>query len=282
MRWTLLSLCLMAGCASPPEALELPPPGRNRGDQVLDLLEARAREVLSGIDHPADRAAWERETPRLRKELLASLGLARLPKPQPAKLRTVGTIDRPDYRIEKLVYETLPGIEVPGHLYRPAASAGKYPAILFVPGHWWADSKTRPDFQAFATTMARRGFVVLTYDPFGQGERGISQRDHRRTELLAVGVAQQAIVDFESLCALEILLSRPDVDPSRIGMTGASGGGYNSWIVPSLDPRISVTVPVVGTSEFYEQLSAVRERDWYDAKEHCHFVPGLLRYANNQ
>jgi hypothetical protein len=64
-------------------------------------------------------------------------------------------------------------------------------------------------------------------------------------------------------------------------MTGASGGGYNSWIVPALDPRIAVTVPVVGTSEFAEQLGAVRERDWYDAKEHCHFVPGLLRYANN-
>ena len=129
--------------------------------------------------------------------------------------------------------------------------------------------------------MVKRGFVVLTYDPFGQGERGISQRDHRRTELLAVGVAQQAIVDFETLCGLELLLSREEVDPARIGMTGASGGGYNSWIVPSLDPRIAVTVPVVGTSEFYEQLSVVRERDWYDAKEHCHFVPGLLRYANN-
>jgi dienelactone hydrolase len=281
MRWPLLFLCLLAGCASPPEPLDLPPPGPNRGEEVLDLLEARARAVLAAIEHPGDRASWEKETPRLRNELLASLGLARLPKPRPTKLRTLGMIERGDYRIEKLVYETLPGVEVPAHLYRPAASAGKGPAILFVPGHWWADSKTKTDFQAFCITMARRGFVVLTYDPFGQGERGISQRDHRRTELLAVGVAQQAIVDFESLCALEILLARPEVDPARIGMTGASGGGYNSWIVPSLDPRIAVSVPVVGTSEFYEQLCAVRERDWYDAKEHCHFVPGLLRYANN-
>jgi dienelactone hydrolase len=281
MRWTLLSLCLLAGCAVPPPSIELPPPEPNRGEQVLDLLEARAKEVLAGIEHPKDRAAWEKETPRLRRQLLASLGLDRLPKPRPTKLRTVGTIERPDYRIDKLVYETLPGVEVPAHLYRPAAAGGRRPAILFVPGHWWADSKTKTDFQIFCITMARRGFVVLSYDPFGQGERGISQRDHRRTELLAVGVAQQAIVDFESLCALEILLAREDVDPARIGMTGASGGGYNSWIVPSLDPRVAVSVPVVGTSEFHEQLSAVRERDWYDAKEHCHFVPGLLRFANN-
>jgi dienelactone hydrolase len=281
MRWMLLFLFLLGGCVSPPEAWELPPPGPNRGEQVLDLLEARAREVLAGVEHPHDRETWEKETPRLRQQLVASLGLARLPKPEPQKLRNVGTIERQDYRIEKLVFESLPGVEVPAHLYRPRAAAGRVPAILFVPGHWWADSKSKTDFQAFSIMMVRRGFVVLTYDPFGQGERGISQRDHRRTELLAVGVAQQAIVDFESLCALEILLAQPDVDPSRIGMTGASGGGYNSWIVPSLDPRIAVTVPVVGTSEFYEQLSAVRERDWYDAKEHCHFVPGLLRYANN-
>src|SRR5580765_3626220 len=107
MRWTLLSLCLLAGCASPPDVISLPPPGPNRGDQVLDLLDARAREVLAGIEHPIDRASWEKETPRLRKQLLASLGLARLPKPQPSKLRTVGTIDRRDYQIDKLVYETL-------------------------------------------------------------------------------------------------------------------------------------------------------------------------------
>jgi sulfatase modifying factor 1 len=247
---------------------------------VLDLLEERVRDSLAAIDHPMDRASWERDVPRLRKQLRGSLGIDRLPKPAAKNVRVAGTIDRGTYTIEKLVYETFPGMEVPAHLYVPK-SEGRHPAILFVPGHWWADSKSKTDFQAFCITMAKWGFVVLTYDPFGQGERGISLRDHRRTELLPVGVAQQAIVDFESISALELLLSRPEVDPQKIGMTGASGGGFNSWIVPSIDPRIAVTVPVVGTSEFLEQVQAVRERDWYDAKEHCHFVPGLLRYANN-
>jgi formylglycine-generating enzyme required for sulfatase activity/dienelactone hydrolase len=247
---------------------------------VLDALEARVRESLAAIDHPSDRAGWAEEVPRLRKKLRSSLGLDRLPKPGPQHLSVVGTLDRGTYRLEKLVYETLPGLEVPAHLYVPK-SEGRHPAILFVPGHWWPDSKTKSDFQSFAISMARWGFVVLTYDPFGQGERGISLRDHRRTELLAVGVSQQAIVDFETLSALELLLSRPEVDSERIGMTGASGGGYNSWVVPALDPRVAVTVPVVGTSEFLEQIHVVRERDWYDAKEHCHFVPRLLEYANN-
>jgi len=122
---------------------------------------------------------------------------------------------------------------------------------------------------------------VLTYDPFGQGERGISVRDHRRTELLAAGIAQEGIVAFESLCAFQLLRDRPEVDSERIGMTGASGGGFNSWIVPALEPRIAAAVSVVGTSDFLEQLGAVRSVDWFAAKEHCHFIPGLFRYANN-
>src|SRR5438094_1279882 len=104
MRWALLLLCLLPGCRatpSEPPPMRLPPPGPSRGEEVLDLLEARAREVLAAIDHPRDRASWERETLRLRKQLLASLGLARLPKPGPTKLKSVGTLPREGYRIEK-------------------------------------------------------------------------------------------------------------------------------------------------------------------------------------
>ena len=64
-------------------------------------------------------------------------------------------------------------------------------------------------------------------------------------------------------------------------MTGASGGGYNTWITAALDDRIAAAVPVVGTSDFAEQIHVCRPLDWYHAAEHCHFVPGLIRYANN-
>jgi dienelactone hydrolase len=247
---------------------------------VMDLIEARAAAVLGAVRHAVTAGEADRARPVLRAKIRASLGFERLPRPELAA-RTLGTVARPGYRIEKIVFQALPGMEVPAHLYIPGNLRERVPAILFYSGHWWPDSKTRPDFQAFCINMARLGFVVLAWDPFGQGERGISSRDHRRVEGLLVGVAQQGFAEHETRAALDYLLGRPEVDPKSIGMTGASGGGYNTWITSALDDRIAVVVPVVGTSEFFGQIRVTRPLDWYHASEHCHFVPGLIRYANN-
>src|SRR4051794_28121349 len=253
----------------------------DRGAAVLDNLERRAREALAAIPRSDTARDADRMRGPRRRELERSLGTGRLPWPPALIPKVVGTLRRPGYRIEKVVYETLPDMRVPAHLYLPDGLDRPAPAILFYPGHWWADSKARPDFQAFCINMARFGFVVLSFDPFGQGERGVSSRDHRRTEALLVGVAQQGFAEYETRCALEYLLSRPEVDPKRVGMTGASGGGYNTWVTAALDDRIAAAVPVVGTSDFAEQIRVCRPLDWYHAAEHCHFVPGLIRYANN-
>lgn len=252
------------------------------GRAVEDALEARAVAA-------AERLAKRRSIPPRRPAdtapvlagLRAALGLDRLPKPAVRNVRSIGPVNRGKYVIERLTWQTLPGVDVPVHLYKPVGADNKLPAILFVPGHWWPDSKSRHEFQTFAAHMAGLGFVVLTFDPVGQGERGISFRDHRRTELLAVGVSQQGLAVHESLCALEYLLSLPYVDGNRIGITGASGGGYNSWITAAVEPRIAAAAPVVGTSEFAEQIRVCRPLDWYYAREHCHFIPGLLSFADN-
>jgi len=248
---------------------------------LLDDVQQRAKQALDSIPRARTKDDAERARPVLRQKLEHSLGFRQFPWPPDLQARTVGMIQRNGYRIEKIVYQTLPGTIVAAHLYMPDVLSRPAPAILFYNGHWWPDAKTRPDFQAFCINMARLGFVVLTFDPFGQGERGISTRDHRRIESLLVGVAQQGIAEYESQSALAYLLRRKEVDPQRIGMTGASGGGYNTWITSALDERIKVAVPVVGTSDFYEQIAATRSLDWYHASEHCHFVPGLIRYANN-
>ncbi|MFC1794706.1 alpha/beta hydrolase family protein [Planctomycetota bacterium] len=254
---------------------------KNGGEQVLDALELRAQTVLKSIRHPTDLSSLDSDISHLKDKLAASLGLERLPKPQARNAKVVGVVDRETYQLEKIIYETFSGTKVPAHLYLPKSIENKLPAVLFVPGHWWKDSKSRINFQKFCINMARMGFAVLTYDPVGQGERGVSRRDHRRTETLLMGIGQEGITVFESLCALDYMLSREEIDPDRIGITGASGGGYNSWMMSALDSRFSVCVPVVGTSEFYEQLHVCRPLDWYQANEHCHFVPGLIQYANN-
>ena len=265
---------LLAGLTAP----ALPGPASEQA--VLDALEERARLTLAAIRHASTAAEADRSRAGLRRRLRHSLGYEQLPWPPP-KARKAGELVRDGYRIEKLVFESLPGVEVPAQLYLPAGGRQRHPAVLFYCGHWWEDSKSRPDFQAFSINMARLGFVVMNFDPFGQGERGVSNRDHRRTELLLAGVSQQGLAEYETQHALHHLLSRQEVDPRRVGMTGASGGGYNTWITAALDDRIAVAVPVVGTSEFFEQIHVCRPLDWYQANEHCHFVPNLIRYANN-
>jgi dienelactone hydrolase len=284
--FAILVLAVMAAPAGRGDDLEeqvraLRPPDIGAGSKaVLDDLERRAEAALAGVKHARTREEADAARGALREKLKRSLGFDLLPRAV-LDARVTGIVARAGYRIEKIVFESLPGVPVSAHLYVPEGLRGPAPAILFYAGHWWADGKSRPDFQAFCINMARMGFVVLTWDPFGQGERGISSRDHRRTEALLVGVSQQGFAEYETRCALEYLLSRKEVDAGRIGMTGASGGGYNTWITAALDDRIKVAAPVAGTSEFFEQIRVTRPLDWYHAAEHCHFVPGLIRYANN-
>lgn len=247
----------------------------------LDELERRAVRSLESIRraHTPQEAAAAR--PELRRRLERALGHKQMPWPPKPNGRVTGTVRRSGYRIDKVVFESLPGVQVPGHLYLPDGAAARVPAILFYNGHWYESSKTLPDHQAFAIHMARSGFAVFSFDPFGQGERGVSTRDHRRVSSLLAGVSQQGFAEYETQCALEYLLSRPEADTHRIGMTGASGGGYNTWITASLDDRIHTAVPVVGTSQFALQIHFARELDWYKAAEHCHFVPGLITFADN-
>jgi dienelactone hydrolase len=248
---------------------------------VLDDLEQRARKALDRIPRATTQAEADKARGPLRRRLEESLGFRRLPWPPDLRAAVTGVVPGEGYRIEKVVFQTLPGTWAPAHLYLPDKPEAPAPAVLFYNGHWWPDSKSRPDFQTFCINMARMGFVVFSFDPFGQGERGVSSRDHRRTETLLAGISQQGIAEYETRCALEYLLSRHEVDRQRVGMTGASGGGYNTWITAALDDRISVVVPVVGTSDFYEQIHVTRPLDWYHAAEHCHYVPGLIQYANN-
>jgi dienelactone hydrolase len=264
----------------PSRIRSLRPPGSSGADPTLENLDERLRRTLAALSHAESAAEADKARPGLRKKLEASLGFRQFPWPPDLNARTTGVVRRSEYRIEKVVYQTLPNVLVPAHLYLPEKLVQRVPAVIFFNGHWHLESKTKPDFQAFCINMARLGFLVLNFDPVGQGERGVSSRDHRRAAALLVGVSQQGINEYETQCALAYLLSRDEVDPKRIGMTGASGGGYNAWMTVALDERIAAAVPVVGTSEFYGQSKGRIKANW-GPKDHCHKVPGLNTYANN-
>lgn len=285
----LAAAALSLSCAAAPAQAEWaaevralrPSPSPLQSAAVLDNLERRASRALEAITHPKSAAEAGSARPRLRRLLANSLGHGHLPWPPELDARITGTVFGDGYRIEKVVYQSLPGVRVPAHLYLPAEIEGRIPGILFYPGHWREDSKSRPEFQTFCINMARLGFAVLNFDPIGQGERGVSTRDHRRTESLLVGISHQGFAEHDALCALEYLLSRSEIDPGRIGMTGASGGGYNTWITAALDDRIKVAVPVVGSDDFALKLRVHREFQFSGGYDHCHFPAGLIRFANN-
>ncbi|MCX6625896.1 MAG: hypothetical protein NTY38_33500, partial [Acidobacteria bacterium] len=154
-----------------------PPTDPARATAILDLMEREAKWSLESRVRRARTAAdADGARPELRRKLEKALGHRQFPWPPALKARVTGTLTRPGYRIEKVVYQSLPGVDVAAHLYLPEKLTKPAPAILFYNGHWYSEGKVWPDFQMFCINMARMGFVVFTFDPFGQGERGISTR----------------------------------------------------------------------------------------------------------
>jgi cephalosporin-C deacetylase-like acetyl esterase len=196
----------------------------------------------------------------VRKELLNDLG--GLPDYHgPLNARVTGEIHVGTYTIEKLIYESLPGFYVTANLYRPSGQ-GRHPAVLLQAGH---TQEGKPENQRIAANLAIKGFVVLCFDPIGQGERvqtysseldgplaGWSVPEHilmgAQAELVGEGLARYFI--WDAMRSLDYLTSRPDVDASRIGAAGCSGGGALTTFLGALDPRVKVVIPACYPSSF--------------------------------
>ena len=172
----------------------------------------------------------------------------------PLNPRITGRIDAGSYTIDKIIFESLPGFFVTANLYRPQTT-GRHPAVLVQCGH---TQEGKPEPQRLAANLALKGFVVLTFDPIGQGEReqtyspeldapaaGWSVNEHLQAGAQCIlsgrSVARYFIWDAKR--ALDYLLSRPDVDAARVGATGCSGGGALTTFIGALDSRLKAVVP---------------------------------------
>jgi dienelactone hydrolase len=224
---------------------------------------------------PASKAEWEKRRKDLREQVLVALGLWPMPEKTPLNAVIHGKIDRDDYTIEKVFFASYPGHYVSGNLYRPKLSGGrkppeqKHPAVLSPHGHWQngrfyergdkeaqeqidkGAEKTmegaRYPLQARCAQLARMGCVVFHYDMVGNADS--QQIEHRKgfTDAEAELRLQSfmGLQTWNSIRALDFLSSLPDVDPKRIGVTGASGGGTQTFILCAVDDRPAVAFPAV-------------------------------------
>jgi hypothetical protein len=222
-----------------------------------------ARDVRAASLRTADDA--RRRQAEIRETLLGLIG--GLPEARsPLNPRITGRLQRPGFRIEKLWFESLPGYRVTANLYLPD-QPGRHPAVLYSMGHW-LEGKSQA--QAIASNLALKGIAVLVYDPVGQGERiqayspatGLSLaggatgqhfQDGARSFLLGESVARYFIRD--GLRAIDYLASRPEVDPTRIGASGCSGGGTQTTYIAALDPRVKAAAPACYITSFHELYS---------------------------
>jgi len=209
-------------------------------------LDRRAAEIAAITDIPA---AVRRQA-EVRRRILELIG--GLPDYHgPLNAAVTRTAARDGFSIDNVLFESLPGYYVTANLYRPDRP-GRHPAVLMSMGHW-EPGKTAA--QLLSSNLARKGFVVLAYDPVGQGERQQAYDARIRRSLIG-GPTEQHFTNgaaailmggsvaryfvHDGMRAIDYLVSRPEVDPERIGATGCSGGGTQTTYIAALDGRVKV------------------------------------------
>ena len=234
-------------------------PGLRQGDFYT---EEQGKAELKKLESMySSKEEWEVRKQLLRSSILEGLNLSPLPTRTPLNAVISSKRVCDGYSVENVYFESIPGYYVCGSLYRPLDSTIKHPAVLCPHGHFGGDSlgtfgRFRPDQQKRCATFARMGAVVFSYNMFAYGE-SINQMDP--TAIIEnpveknVGVQNDTAIaltmqTWNSMRVIDFLETLPDVDKSQIAVTGASGGGTQTFLVAALDDRISVSIPVVMVS----------------------------------
>ena len=184
---------------------------------------------------------WKQRRKNIIKGMLAGAELKRHPKKCALKPIIHSKRVYDGYSVENAAFESLPGFWVTGNLYRPVGMEGKFAGILCPYGHW-KTGRFRESHQIRCATLARMGAVVFAYDMIGFGESTQTEHNHPKAV---------AIQTWNSMRAIDFLLTFKEVDSKRIAVTGASGGGTQSFLLTALDKRVAVSVPAVQISAHF-------------------------------
>jgi dienelactone hydrolase len=188
---------------------------------------------------------WKKRAENIRTGILRGANLDPLPSRNPLKPIRRGERKQKGYTVENVAFESVPGFFVTGSLYRPEKISGKHPAILCPHGHFGGENgggRFRPDHQIRCATLARMGAITLAYDMVGWGDS--TQMQHGQAATLTMQI-------LNGMRAIDFLSTLDQVDPDRIGVTGASGGGTQTFLLAALDDRVTASVPVVMVAANY-------------------------------
>jgi dienelactone hydrolase len=283
MRATVFSSIVLSVLAlfGPSSAADTTPSPPQTTDRFRTLHEG------SGFRPPASLDIWKQRQGELRTQVLLAAGLWPLPAKTPLNAVIHGKIDRPDYTVEKVYFESYPGFYVTGNLYRPKGKNGPFPAILSPHGHWnngrlyeapdkevqhqlaggWETDPAAARFpmQARCANLASMGCIVFFYDMVGYADADPEQFPHRATfrdfDSDVRGLSVFGLQTWDSIRALDFLESLPDVDRHRLACTGASGGATQTIMMMAIDDRLSAAAPVCMISAGEHQGGCVCENN---------------------
>jgi dienelactone hydrolase len=244
---------------------------------------------------PVSRTAWERQRKQVRAQLWQLLGKLP-PRPKNLVVKTLKREDRGDYILEKFQFDNGAGAVVPGYLLIPKKIAGKAPGILYC--HWHGGQYAIGKEELFGTNatpvppgpeLVRHGYVVIAIDaycfgerngqvPGGPGEKGSAGEMTASKFNLWFGRTLWGMIVRDDLIALDYLCSRPEVDKTRIGVTGISMGATRTWWAMALDERLKVGVAVCCLTRYQNLIEheALRAHGIY------YFVPGMLQHFDTE
>ncbi|MHC4508925.1 MAG: alpha/beta hydrolase family protein, partial [Planctomycetota bacterium] len=225
-------------------------------------IEKRANQRRADLKTDADAEAYVRD---VRRKIQQSFGP--WPKKTPLKPRITGVVERDAYKVEKIIFESRPNFLVTANLYIPKGRAFPLPGVVGTCGHS-SNGKASEFYQSFSQGLARQGYVVLIYDPIGQGER-LQYPDEKLKSRIGVGVRehlyagnQQFLIGefigswraWDGMRALDYLLTRDEVDPKHIGVTGNSGGGTMTTWLCGVEPRWTMGAPSCFVTTFRRNM----------------------------
>ncbi|HTZ75345.1 MAG TPA: acetylxylan esterase [Candidatus Aquilonibacter sp.] len=236
---------------------------------VQEYFVARVQEIekladkrRAALQSKADAQAYVREARRKTRECFGAW-----PQKTPLNARVTGTLDRGDYKVEKVIFESRPDFPVTANLYLPPRPVHAAPGVVCPCGHT-ASGKAADEYQSIGQTLARQGYLVLVYDPIGQGERyqyvdaqlkpihggGTSEHLYAGNQQFLVGEFFGSWRAWDGIRALDYLLTRTEIDPARVAVSGVSGGGTMTTWLAAVEHRWCAAAPCCFVTTFRRNL----------------------------